>query len=369
MWFLGFVFFIYFLVLGFFFFSLLNIKSKTNTNINTFKKFSIIVAFRNEEDNLPKLLESFLFLDYPKDCFEIIFINDHSSDYSVQLIQEFVANFSNAQLLTLGEDESGKKAAIQNAIGQAKFEYILTTDADCCVPETWLTSFNQYPNEADALIGSVGIHSTSGFLSTFQYYDFMALQAVGFALASLEKPILCNGANFCYKKTSFIQVKGFQGNEHQPSGDDVFLLQKLVKAKLKIGFILHQNNLVITKASPDLSTFIQQRKRWFYKTKYASSWLQKALGILLLLTNLSVVTLFITSMYKPENLIGLILLLFVKVTIDFFLTFELAKKVKLSFCFTDFLIANLFYPFGIVFFFAYLTNSKIKWKQREYRTF
>ncbi|GGE37618.1 glycosyl transferase [Psychroflexus planctonicus] len=370
MWFIGFIFLIYLLTLSVLLFSLMSIKSEETSSTHSAINFSIIVAFRNEENNLSNFVQSLKSIQYPTSQFEIILINDHSTDASVERIQAFVDANAHVQLLYLNQKQTGKKAALQVGIDAAQFNYIITTDADCFVPENWLYTYSKkiQQTNAAAIIGSVGVTHTKTFLTRFQYYDLMALQAVGFAFANLNKPILCNGANFCYQKAAFLKVNGFQGNEKQPSGDDVLLLQKFVAAHLKIDFLIHQDNLVLTKAISELTPFVQQRKRWFYKTRHTSSILQKAMGLLLLTTNFSLLGLLIWSIFDISHIINLIVLLIVKLTIDFFLTFELAKKAKLPFCFTDFMIANLFYPFGIAMFFSYLTNSRIKWKQREYQS-
>lgn len=370
MWFFIFLFLTYLLVMSILLFSLLTIQSKAVSKLKPTKQFSIIVAFRNEETHLTGLINSFKKLQYPKDNFEIIFVNDHSSDASVEIVCQFENVFNNVQVLQLPEEFKGKKAALQMGISQAKFEYIITTDADCQVPEKWLLSYHRklIDDQNEVLIGSVGITNTKVFLSRFQHYDVMALQAVGFSLANLGKPVLCNGANFCYRKEAFFQVNGFQGNESQPSGDDVLLLQKFVQKKFNIGFVLHCDNLVLTQAVPKLKLYIQQRKRWFYKTKYSSSLLQKGLGVFWLVINLSVLVLIALTFLKTIHLNYVLVLLLVKLCIDFLLTFEMTKKVKLPFRFFDFVLANLFYPFGIAIFIGFLTNSKIQWKERAYPT-
>jgi cellulose synthase/poly-beta-1,6-N-acetylglucosamine synthase-like glycosyltransferase len=368
MWFIGFIFFIYLVTLSVLLFSLVNITNKKVSASISPKRFSILVAFRDEEVHLPALIESLQLLEYPKEQYEIIFINDHSTDASENLVAQFEKASSQVQQLHLKEGLFGKKAALQLAIEQAQFEYIITTDADCIVPKKWLLSYNTYldTTDSDAVIGSVAIAKPTDFLSRFQYYDFLALQAAGFALANLKRPFLCNGANFCYTKAAYEKVNGFQGNDHLPSGDDVLLLQKFVQHKLEIGYVLQQENLVLTQAISKLRPFIEQRKRWFFKTK-SSTLLQKAFGILLLLANLLVLVLLILAIFNHAYFLNLILLLIVKLSIDFFFTFEMAKKLQLPFRYLDFLLANLFYPIGISLFISQLTNSYIQWKQRSYQ--
>ena len=106
-------------------FKIAKIKSKT--------KFSIIVPFRNEVENLEELLQSISTLNYPKELFEILLVNDDSIDDSVNLIKNFIPENDrlNIKILTNNRrTNSPKKDAIQTAILQANFDWIITTDAD-----------------------------------------------------------------------------------------------------------------------------------------------------------------------------------------------------------------------------------------------
>ncbi len=369
MWLVGFIFLVYLLTLSILLFSLVNLKTvRPNKSNQVYTSFTILVAFRNEERNLPNLVSSLLALNYPTSSFEVIFINDHSNDASVTQLKALINEHANFKMLELPKDSFGKKAALTLGVQHAQYEFIITTDADCVVNEKWLQSYHAYltNHTVDAVIGSVAIATQNSYLAKFQYYDFMALQAVSLAMANLNKPILCNGANFCYSKATFLKVDGFSGNENQPSGDDVLLLEKMVNTQHKIGQLLDADNLVLTQAVNKLKPFVQQRKRWFNKTKYTSSILQKILGVLLLIVNISLLSIFILSILFPSLLTSFLMLFLIKISIDFFLIFEFAKKLKLPFCTTDFLLISLFYPIGLVYFLAYLTNSKMTWKQRNY---
>jgi glycosyltransferase involved in cell wall biosynthesis len=135
MWFIGFIFFIYLVTLSVLLFSLVNITNKKVSASISPKRFSILVAFRDEEVHLPALIESLQLLEYPKEQYEIILVNDHSTDASENLVTQFEKSSINVKLLQLKEGLFGKKAALQLAIEQAQFEYIITTDADCIVPK------------------------------------------------------------------------------------------------------------------------------------------------------------------------------------------------------------------------------------------
>ena len=134
---------VYLLLIGSFIFGFyrLNTFYPQRTSLNVC--FSVIIPFRNEERHLPKLLSSIVQLDYPKQTFECIFVDDDSNDDSVPLIQRYLTNTGidfkiiNSQRVS----PSPKKDAITTAIHQAQFDWIITTDADCLLPQQWLNTF------------------------------------------------------------------------------------------------------------------------------------------------------------------------------------------------------------------------------------
>ena len=106
--------------------------------------FSIVIPFRNEEDQLTALLQSLAELDYPQEDFELILIDDDSTDASVSIIEGFAANHS-LPLSILNNDRlsaSPKKDALATGIAKARFEWIITTDADCILPKMWLNAYD-----------------------------------------------------------------------------------------------------------------------------------------------------------------------------------------------------------------------------------
>lgn len=368
MWWIGLFFCVYVLVLTTLLFSIVNIQIIPSYTSSSQKQFSIIVACRNEATHLPSLFSSFEKLRYSIENFEIILVDDHSNDDSVAIVNEFTTQFKNLRLLQLPLGKTGKKAALQWAIAEAKYPNILTTDSDCIVPVNWLEAFSNKLEQtnADVILGGVLLKKSKSFLSLFQYYDMLSLQAVSFGLANLNKPSLCNGANFCYSKSAFMQVNGFEGNEHLASGDDVLLLQKFIKSSLHIDYLIQ--NIVITYAIENKQSFIQQRKRWFYKTRYTSSKIQVFLGLLFLVINALFVGLASLSLFSSYYAVIFFSCFSVKLSIDFLLTFGMAKKVNAPFFIHEFIIASILYPFAVVFFLGYLTNSNIKWKDRKYPT-
>jgi cellulose synthase/poly-beta-1,6-N-acetylglucosamine synthase-like glycosyltransferase len=324
--------------------------------------FSIIVPFRNEGENLPFLIESIEKLDYPKELFEVILVDDESKDmYDLRTTIYDFKIIPNQR-----KSNSPKKDAIETAIQIAKHNWIVTTDADCEVPENWLEIFDTeiQNKEVKMFVGSVGYKKEAGFLHDFQNNDFLSLQGVTAGSFGIEKPFMCNGANFAYEKDFFEELNGFEGNNNLASGDDVFLLQKALKsAPEKIAY-LGNLNIVFTKSCTSWNALLHQRVRWASKTSAYANWYPKILGIMVFLTNLSGLLLLAAPFYQFELIQLTAYFWILKFGIDFmFLKFSSAY-FKLPF--KNFLSSFLCYPFFTVLVVVKALFGKFEWKERQF---
>ena len=160
-------------------------------------KFSVVIPFRNEAENLPALLKTMYALNYSKELFEVIFVDDESEDDSVEIIENSIKERSfdcsqgNIQvILNERKTNSPKKDAISTAIKQANHEWIITTDADCLVPKYWLDSFDEYiqKNDANCIAAPVTYIIKNDFLDRFQLLDILSLQGATIGGFGINKP-------------------------------------------------------------------------------------------------------------------------------------------------------------------------------------
>jgi cellulose synthase/poly-beta-1,6-N-acetylglucosamine synthase-like glycosyltransferase len=264
------------LLIGFF-----KIKAQKSQTFSSYKNFSIVVVYRNEKENLPQLLNTFEKLDYPKENFEILMLDDGSDEF-------FDFSSYNLPIKTIKNQRttaSPKKDAITLAIDYANYEWLVLTDADCIVDQLWLKTLNNYLHgspEKQMVCGPVFIASPHHFLSAFQAWDFISLQATTMGSFGLNRPFMCNGANMAFTKTIFKTVDGYTGNNQMASGDDVFLLQKIFDVKpASLGYLFHTDFFVRTKAVESFKHLIAQRVRWGSKAKAYSSIWSKYLSLLI----------------------------------------------------------------------------------------
>ncbi|MDQ2751948.1 MAG: glycosyltransferase, partial [Bacteroidota bacterium] len=218
--------------------------------------FSIIIPARNEEENIEACLQSIFQNNYPSNRFEVLVIDDFSSDRTVEQIKHLQKKHSNLRLFLLqdllGDNNinSYKKKAIELAIGKAAGDWIITTDADCVVPQQWLFLFNAYINQNKPVFiaAPVSFIQQHTFVSRFQSLDFMSLQGITAASVAAGFHSMCNGANLAYEKSAFYKVNGFAGIDNIASGDDMLLMHKIAQQFPNgIGSLFHQNAIVQTQ--------------------------------------------------------------------------------------------------------------------------
>lgn len=324
--------------------------------------FSIVVPFRNEAENLPFLLESIEKLKYPKELFEVILVDDESDDS--WKLEDGRWKIEVLVIPNQRKSNSPKKDAIETAIQIAKHNWIITTDADCEVPENWLAIFDAKIQEMNVkmCVGSVGYVFESEFLHDFQNNDFLSLQGVTAGSFGIGKPFMCNGANFAYEKTFFKELNGFKGNNNLASGDDVFLLQKALQLAPENIAYLGNLNLVFTKSCASWNALLHQRVRWASKTAAYKNWYPKFLGTVVFLTNLSGLLVLAAPFYQFELIQLTAYFWILKFGIDFmFLKFSSAY-FKLPF--KNFLSSFLCYPFFTVLVVGIALFGKFEWKER-----
>ncbi|MDD5570913.1 MAG: glycosyltransferase, partial [Bacteroidales bacterium] len=161
-------------------------------NHNTFA--SIIIPVRNEEENIMECLKSIIEQTYPKELFEIIVVDDNSTDSTVEKVK---AINSGIKLIELKNEKSFKKEAIQEGIKQAKGELIITTDGDCIAGELWLENIISFyeKEKPKMMILPVVYHNEKNIFEKIQSLEFLSLIGSAGASALLMNPVLCNGAN------------------------------------------------------------------------------------------------------------------------------------------------------------------------------
>ncbi len=335
---------------------------------------SIIIPVRNEAGNIELLLTDLERQNYPKEKFEVLIIDDQSTDGTPSRVLDrkeqasiriIMAELKNASPRSL----SSKKAAITLGVELAKGDLIILTDGDARVNENWLDTYRKYfdIHYFKLIAGPVFVQSERSFFSKIQTVEFASLVGTGAALFSWRFPALCNGANLAFTREVFFEVDGYRGNEEVISGDDEFLLYK-VKRKYpgRIGYLKCRKAVVTTPSSRNLNDFIQQRKRWAGKWKKHGNITNIFLALFIFFIHLCILTGFLLTLLGKVPVIIFLALFFVKILLEYRLindifTFAGKKMDKCAF----FVCAILYSPYAVIF--GILANiGSYTWKGRRY---
>ncbi|TBX70781.1 glycosyltransferase [Flavobacterium silvisoli] len=348
------------------------IKTFKNTKESPKTAFTIIVPFRNEEKNLPHLLQSFSKLNYPHELIEIIMVDDFSTDQSEKICIQWRMNHDDIDttlLENLRLSHSPKKDAIARAMPIAKHNWIITTDADCTVPKNWLFTIDNYiqTHEPEMIVGAVKYKTKNNWFHQFQQLDLMSLQGVTMGSFGISKPFMCNGANFAYTKKLFRELDGFNGNDKIASGDDVFLLQKAVKRSPDlVHYLKNPQSIVKTKPENDLFKLFMQRVRWAAKTTGYQSNYAKFLAVIVLLMNFGLVIGFGLAIRGCFDWKSLLIVFSIKYMTDYVLLLGTNKYLqKGQWLFP--MASSIIYPFFSSCIGIYSLFGSFSWKGRTFK--
>ena len=329
-------------------------------NADKYLAISVIIPLRNEQAYMARLIDSLKKQNYPSDQFQVIFVNDHSTDETKSLFANLPSHYSVLDLSEL----TGKKAAIALGIEQAKGEIIVTTDADCTYHPDWLQTINQHFNNPtrQLLVGPVAIKSNS-FFSRLQAIEFSSLIGSGASLLQWNSPTLANGANLAYRRSAFLAVNGFSGNQHIASGDDEFLLRKIYeKFPDGIFFNNHENSVVVTEAQPSLSLFFHQRLRWASKWKHNTNVGAKLIAVSVFLFQVGFLALLVWVGIFPNRSLQMIVL--AKLAMDGIFLWRVSTFLKSGFSFFAFIVLEFLYPIYVIVIALLSHFVPYQWKDR-----
>jgi poly-beta-1,6-N-acetyl-D-glucosamine synthase len=322
--------------------------------IRTFKeegisliKVSVVVACRNEEKNLPLLLNDLSSQDYDPDLFEVIIVDDNSTDST----SEIVSGFKQIKCLKiLCSSGRGKKSAIRTAIVAASGELIITTDADCRMGKRWISIISDFYSTSgtDLIIAPVQLQDKPGFSGRFRELEFLSLQGITAATAQAKNPVMCNGANLAFTKNAYLRHSVNLHNEIL-SGDDIFLLHSLKKEpNSKIAWLSSIEGTVTTCQSDSLSSFLNQRARWISKAGSYDDQYTLLISIVTFVTILAINFFLISGFFDQKFLMILLISLIIKSIPDYLILSETTLRYNKRNLLKWFIPSQIVYPFYVI---------------------
>ncbi|MBV6512893.1 MAG: Undecaprenyl-phosphate 4-deoxy-4-formamido-L-arabinose transferase [Ignavibacteriaceae bacterium] len=329
---------------------------------------SVIIPFRNEEKNIPRLIASLTNQKYPKESFEILLINDHSDDGSVEIIQAYTGE-STVTLLHLPDGVTGKKSAITYGVSHARGEIIAGTDADCVHSPEWLNTLSAaFDSTTGMVTGPVTIAEGKGIFERMQLLEHAGLSLSGAGLIGTNHPVICSGANIAYRKSLFEKINGFDAAKTLTSGDDEQLMHKMYyQEKQKVVFLFDKRCLVTTIPEKGTAEFLQQRRRW------ASKSLNYRIQTILMLSPLflffiAYIVILAAAVHDPAQYALFFLAVFLLKTAADFMVLRQGVGIYMEKLSPDVLLpAELLHPLYIIYSVLAGVFSGFTWKKRDHR--
>lgn len=335
---------------------------------------SVITAARNESETITACLNALALQNYPSDNFEVIVVDDGSSDTTVARATAFATAHPEMviRIYSLQDEIHGasfKKAALACGISKANGQIIAVTDADC-VPETgWLRAMSSVFNETAVMMafGLVYFRTENSWLSELQSLEFMSLVGAGAGAARAGFPFMCNGASMAFRKEAFYKTGAWVASSEFVSGDDVFLLHQIKKifGASSIRFVREKGSSVCTSPQPSISGLIQQRIRWASKARgYHDTFSLYASFTVFMYSFVMLALAVAGSVYMPALAISSSLFV-LKLIVDIPLLAGVAHYLSQKNLLRSFLPMQLFYPFYIVITAIGGLFGKYTWKGRS----
>jgi len=357
----------------FFTFGWFRIRTQTTGNYIPETKVSVIIAFRNEGENMIQLLDCLSEQAYPFDLLEVILVDDHSEDKGTEFVREFISKQvkSNFRLLQLDESDGfSKKAALKKGIQNSSGKLIITTDADCTFGKNWVNSLvGFYERKKCRMVsGLVVFENKKGLFHKLQSLEFMSLIASGAGAISVNNPILANGANLCFERSLYNELKTIAHYDHIASGDDIFLLletKKQIKKTGTICFLKSEDAVVTTKSARNLKEFVNQRVRWASKS---SSYKDSFAIFTTLVVGLFSISILILLGFSAINkwFSAIFTAVFVlKLLLDFPLMYSISAFLRRKKLLWYYLPMQLIYPFYVLIVAVLSVFMKFEWKGRK----
>lgn len=358
---------VYAALILYYFYHWLHIKEFKTSN-NSSITISVVVAARNEEDNIAPLLQALKNQTYPKQLFETIIVDDFSIDGTAAVAQPFLDDRIRMIQPETSKETSSKKKAIQAGINNATGALVVITDADCIPPEDWLHTIAGFQQSTNAVFiaAPVCFKTKSSLLSIFQSLDFITLQGITGASVQANFHSMCNGANLAYLRKAFFEVSGFEGIDKLASGDDMLLMYKIWKKYPKqVHYLLSADAIVETEAMQTWKDFFQQRIRWSGKATYYSD--KRVMGVLFFVYffNLLFFIILAFCFYNSQYLLVLFYYLLGKIIIEVPFVYSVArfyKKQRLVIYFPFFQPLHILYTVSIGLLSQFGTYQ---WKGRQ----
>ena len=346
-------------------FSRINFKNHRKKLPQNLPLVSVLIAARNEEEYLPRLLTSLEQLNYPEEKLQILIADDQSSDSTLKIIKDWCDRPSRSYFVieahqAFTRNANGKANALAFLEECAIGEFLFFTDADCQAHSGWIKEAVSCMDPSVGLLNGITQVKGDSFLAKMQEIDWWNTLGVVKIVTDLGWPATGIGNNMVIRREALEKIGGFA---HLPFclTEDLELSRSIRKAGYRVLHQVSEEILLFTKAEPDWTSLMHQRKRWMQ-------------GVVTL-PLFWLVMLFFQAAFFPaigyfiwvSPLLGFIIWL-LKIGFQGFFIRELSSKVTTPTKWKDLLMFDFYYLVSTCHtILYYFWPSQTQWKTRKYR--
>jgi cellulose synthase/poly-beta-1,6-N-acetylglucosamine synthase-like glycosyltransferase len=327
---------------------------------------SIIVAARNEEEQIGACLDSIVALSYPQELLEVILVDDRSTDRTAEIVSRYASTHSQIRIHRIGTETElppGKTNAVMSAVDVSGGEILMFTDADCRVPPTWVENTVTYYSdpEVGVVAGFTSLVGESLF-EQMQAMDWFVLFSVAAATARLGFPVTAVGTNLSVRREAYDSVGGYRKIPFSVTEDYTLFHAVTASGKWKARFPMDPDTLVESTPCRDLSQLFSQKKRWFTGGRGMDAKSLLIFAFPYLFNFLMLLGVFLAPWWALAFAVA------VKLAVDFLLCLPAVLSFRRpSLLFVYPLFEIYYYIYVLIFPPLVMFKSEITWKERKFR--
>ncbi len=343
---------------------LIRLKS---ANSERYPKVSVLIAARNEAGNITRCLTAMTRQDYPTERWELIVVDDNSTDETRSEVRAFRDKFHEMKMLSVDSPPVGvapKKHALTKGIMVAEGEIILTTDADCVPSTGWISSMVSHFEEGVDAVAGISPLAGKGLVGKLAGLDSLINAVVSAGSIGQGHPVTVAGRNFGFRRSSFLKIGGYGENIHGASGDDDLLLQRISRHGGKVRFSSNIAAHVRSDAPPTLGAWWRMKRRHISAGKRYQP-LFILISTMLYLFQVGLILMSIITIMGNLSVEFFLIVLGLKVAVDMATVTKGALIMSARKWLFPFVIAELISPFLFAILIPAAMVGKIRWKGRE----
>lgn len=350
---------LFLLIFNFLIYSALNKVFKFKKYNESKIKVSVVVAAKNEASNILSLVESLKNQNYDQDNYEVIIVDDNSTDNTFELTKQACCLIDNFRVLKASDKLfEGKRGALDIGIQNSQYPYIMITDADCIPNSEWINSFaNEFENGNDFLFGVVPFKSSNSITNLIARFENLRASIIVFAFAKLGIPYSASARSIGFSKKAFNNIEGYSNTTATLSGDDDLLLQQAIKHRLKISVVTNEEAFVFSETKNTYHEYINQKSR---HTSTSFHYSNKSKTLLLLWHMLNIISIF-SAIFFLFNIL-FVFPLFIKLVIDVFILNNFQSNFGYKLNPLWFIALQIHYEINLIYFFLKGLKFSDRWE-------